>query len=364
MRGEPDDAVAFADRLFPILDAPHEDVVVERFPAFVDDDDGGRAIEPVLDPVEEIHHGRRADGGIVQDLRHVEADSPHGKVGRVHRIVEQPGALALPPPWAKPRPQIPRLRTPIAPEQLDQMAQAPEIGRRTVIGVDCILDPPDLLEIDSASQLRQPFDQELAIGRRIAEHQRIETGGQSGTQYIVTPANRSHEQFGAAVLVEEHDPGIDLTGLRQEEVQDDGLTRARRADDGEVTQIALVEVEIIGARGGRLEQGDGLPPVIALFLAQREIMTARQPGEIGRGYQAPPGNIFEVARKLRPKGGFECNVLAYGDNAQFRERGLYLGNAGIDLSGRVAAHPDRHMMFAKGGTTGSHLVLGLRQVRA
>ncbi|MNR29085.1 hypothetical protein D3C85_1464480 [compost metagenome] len=75
--GEADDAVALADRLFPILDAPHKDLVVQGLPALVDDDDGGGAVEPLLHAVEEVHHGRGAHGRIVEQHRHVEADRPY-----------------------------------------------------------------------------------------------------------------------------------------------------------------------------------------------------------------------------------------------------------------------------------------------
>src|SRR3546814_8510279 len=45
LRREADDAVPFADRLFPILDPAHEHIVVERLPALINDDNRRAAIE-------------------------------------------------------------------------------------------------------------------------------------------------------------------------------------------------------------------------------------------------------------------------------------------------------------------------------
>ena len=42
-------AVALADGLFPVLDAPHEHIVIERFPAFINHDDRRTSVEPLFD---------------------------------------------------------------------------------------------------------------------------------------------------------------------------------------------------------------------------------------------------------------------------------------------------------------------------
>jgi hypothetical protein len=52
LRREAHDSVAFADRFFPVLDPAHEHLVVERLPAFVDNDDRRASVEPLFDPVE------------------------------------------------------------------------------------------------------------------------------------------------------------------------------------------------------------------------------------------------------------------------------------------------------------------------
>ena len=71
--GEADQAVALAQGLFPVLDPGDEHIVVQRLPALIDDDQGGMPVETLLHPVEQVHHGRRAQGGVVQQLGHVEA---------------------------------------------------------------------------------------------------------------------------------------------------------------------------------------------------------------------------------------------------------------------------------------------------
>src|SRR3546814_9534164 len=48
-----DNTAQLADRLLPILDPADEDIVIERLPALVDDDDRGAAVEPLLDPMED-----------------------------------------------------------------------------------------------------------------------------------------------------------------------------------------------------------------------------------------------------------------------------------------------------------------------
>ena len=60
--GEDDARILLPQRLQPFAELPGEAGVVEREPAFVDDEQGRPAVEPVADAVEEIgeHGGRRA----------------------------------------------------------------------------------------------------------------------------------------------------------------------------------------------------------------------------------------------------------------------------------------------------------------
>src|SRR3546814_19032752 len=112
--------------------------------------------------------------------------------------------------------------------------------------------------------------------------------------------------------------------LREQEIERHGLSRTRRADDREIAEITLVKVEEIRPCSGRLEQGDRIAPMIALALANCEIMPARQPREIACRNQSPPCEIFEITRKLRTEGVFERDPLAHRDYSQ---------------SGQTRAHP-------------------------
>src|SRR6185437_14345084 len=108
------------------------------------------AVETLLDPVKQDHHRGRADDRIVEHLRHVEPDRLRAKIGQVHLIVEQPGALAIAPPGREPRPEIGPMRAMPAAEQLYYVAQAPVLDRLLVIGVDRILDPRELFAVHAA----------------------------------------------------------------------------------------------------------------------------------------------------------------------------------------------------------------------
>ncbi|CAB5370565.1 unnamed protein product [Rhizophagus irregularis] len=203
---EADDAVAFSDRLFPILDAQHERGIVERFPAFIDHDDAGRAIQPLFDAVEQIHHHRRARGGIVEDLRHVEAERRHVEIERVFFIVEQPRIIALAAPRRQARGQIERGRASASTEQLDEIAQPPERARLAEIGVDRIGDARQVLRVERGAsaryELRHPVAQKAPVGGLVLQQQRVEPGRLAGTQQIIAPANRAQEDLRAAILVE------------------------------------------------------------------------------------------------------------------------------------------------------------------
>ena len=83
--------VLLAQRLQPFAELAGEAVIVEREPAFVDDDQGGTAVEAILDAVEEIGE----DGG-----RRATADQPFGLEG-LHLGVAQVLGLGVeqPAPW-------------------------------------------------------------------------------------------------------------------------------------------------------------------------------------------------------------------------------------------------------------------------
>src|ERR1700754_3295960 len=101
------------------------------------------------------------------------------------------------------------------------------------------------------------------------------------------PARCTKEDLGAAILVEEDRARTKLLSLRGQEVEDDGLARSGRADDREVAEVAFVEVEEIGRGARRLENGDGIAPVVAFSFSDREPVKRHESGRIGRRDQRP-----------------------------------------------------------------------------
>src|SRR3546814_9300260 len=64
--------------------------------------------------------------------------------------------------------------------------------------------------------------------------------------------------------------------------------------------VAIVEIEIIGRIGGRLEQRDRVAPMIARALAHGIGVDRRERGEIARGQGSGPRPPREIAGELRP----------------------------------------------------------------
>ncbi|KIU01168.1 hypothetical protein QU38_02530, partial [Staphylococcus aureus] len=186
------------------------------------------------------------------------------------------------------------MRTVAAPEQLDEMAQPSLFARLAEIGVDRVPDLGKLVDVRAAGQQRHPIDQELAVGRIVLHLQRGETRSSAGAQQGVAPPDRAQEGLRTAILVEEDDARREFAALREQEVEHHRLARARGPDQGEVAEIAVVEVEVIGAGGGGLEQSHRVSPMVSRRLALRQVVAIGETGEIRGGDQPAPGDIFEV----------------------------------------------------------------------
>ena len=287
LSAETDNAVALADGLFPVLDPLDENLVVQRLPALVDDDDRGRPVQPLLDTVEQIHHGRRAGGRIVEDLGEVEADGALVQIQAIGLVVEQPGVVARAVPWGQARGQVGAGGPPPAAKEFGEMAQAAIVGRLGEIGIDRLGDGGHILHV-----------QDRAAGAD-------QLGGPVGEK---------------AAVVEIDGPRSQLARLGDEEAEHHRLARSRGADDREVAQIASVKVEIIRSRRSGLQNGDCRPPVIVVGNADREVVIAGEAGVVAAGDQGATGDILEIAGELRPESRFEVDVLAHGDDAQFGDR--------------------------------------------
>ena len=124
--------------------------------------------------------------------------------------------------------------------------------------------------------------------------QRIEAGRFALRQAQVAATTGTHEQLGAAILVEEEDgwPGLVFLYLRQQEVDQRSLAGAGLADDQRVGErffadavfagMGGVEVEVIGLAIGRLQHGDTFAPGVVAALAGGEVVQRAQAEEIQR----------------------------------------------------------------------------------
>src|SRR3546814_5296107 len=112
-----------------------------------------------------------------------------------------------------------------------------------------------------------------------------------------------------------------LFGLREQKILDDRLAPAGRADDERLPDVAIVEIEIIGRIGGRLEQRDRVAPMMARALAHGIGVDRRERGEIARGQGSGPRPPREIAGELRPVSRLQRQILAGRDNSAFGESG-------------------------------------------
>ena len=160
---------------------------------------------------------------------------------------------------------------------------------------------PALPGPSASSSTPEPVAQERAVGGAVGQRQRVEPGRLAGADAVVAPADPAHEQLGAAVLVEQHGARGELLRLRGEEVHHHRLARARRADDREIAEVAVVEVEEERRRAGGLEQGHRLAPVVALGLAERRSRGASRSSPCWRWRSSPGARGSPRCRETGPR---------------------------------------------------------------
>src|SRR3546814_5763015 len=88
----------------------------------------------------------------------------------------------------------------------------------------------------------------------------------------------------------------DVCSSDLQKILDDGLARAGRTDNQCVTQIADMEVEIIGRLRGRLHHGDRRPPMVPLGPACGIGMERRQGSKIARGDRKHTSELQSLMR--------------------------------------------------------------------
>ena len=192
--------------------------------------------------------------------------------------------IALVAPSGQPRGQIASAGATGAAEQFAQVAQPAVIVRLSVVGVDGVGDHRPVVGVEDftlgGEQLGDPFGQEGAVDRRVGHRQGIEARGLTGRDDVVAAADGADERLGATVLVEIGDAGLQPLGLGQQEGEQHRLAGAGGADDGEIAQVAVMEVEVIGTEGRGLQDRYCRAPVIALGLAGRVVVEAGKTCEI------------------------------------------------------------------------------------
>ena len=345
--GEADQRVALPQRLQPVADARGEHLVVERLPALVDQDHRRLPVQPLLDAVEQIHHRRRPQPRAVEQRGHVEAQHARAKVEPVGGIVEQPAMLAILDPRAQPVGEVARLRPPRARQQLAEPAQPAQAGIVAIGGIDRAGDGRQLLRPGGLQQHRQPVAQEGAVERIVGQRQRVEAGRLARADAVIPPADAADEQLGPAILVEQDRAGGEFLRLGGEEVHHHRLARTGRADDREIAQVAMVEVEEERRRAGGFQQAHRIAPMVALGLPQGKAVERAEAGHVGAGDQRPAHQEMLVAGELAPEGRLQIGVLAHRDGAGIGQRG---GDGGgrIVEPGKVAlAHQHGQVMVAE-----------------
>jgi hypothetical protein len=177
-------------------------------------------------------------------------------------------------------------------------------------------------------------------------------------QHVVAAADGAQEDLGAAVLVEEDGARRQLLRLGEQEAEHHGLARPRRPDDGEVAEVAVVEVEIVRTGRGGLQDRDRRAPVVAVALADREVVIAGEAGEVAARDQRAPADVLEIAGELGPERRLQVDVLAHRDDPQLGEGRLHVRRRLVEQFERAALHHHREVVLAEGRATGGHVVLG------
>ena len=149
----------------------------------------------------------------------------------------------------------------------------------------------------------QPIPQKRTVDRRVGQRQRIKAARLSGGDPAIPPANAAHEDFCPAILIEQDGARIEFLGLGRKKIHDHGLAGSRWADDREIAEITMVEVEEEGGRAGCLQQRDGLSPMIARGLPDGKAMQRPKTGHIGAGNERTPDKKGFIAGELPPETG-------------------------------------------------------------
>ena len=193
----------------------------------------------------------------------------------------------------------------------------------------------------------EPVAQKRTVHRRVGQRKRVEARRLAGVDPIIGATNAAHEQFGAAVLVEQDGAGFELLRLRGEEVHHHRLARTGRTDDGEIAQIAVMEIEEEGRCARRLQQRDRVTPVIAARLPQCKPVERAETRHVRAGDERTADQKAFVSGKLAPEGRFEIGVFAHRDRAGVGHRRRGRGHGIVQPVQIGFAHQHGQVMIAE-----------------
>ncbi len=188
-----------------------EGSIGQETPEFIHPADQPTSVEELPHLVKKIKRDRRACLGVVQKLRHIEADDrAPGKAGRqgIHGIVERPGVIAAAylAPASQPRMQSFGIRG------VQKFDQARQSARR---GIERESSPQRLVEIrqftraaaarcgGESGEFAEPYLEELYIGGRDpGAGARLNPVAMPFCNGTVFPAQRAYQDLEPPVLVE------------------------------------------------------------------------------------------------------------------------------------------------------------------
>ncbi len=357
------EGVLLAPGLEPVLGQVGEGRVAQHLPELVDVHNQPAPVDAFGDAVKQIEDGRGADLVVIQQLGDVEAREARVQGQGVLVIVEHPAQRSAALPAFQPGPDAAGVALA---EQAAQGGDRAAFARQGLQRRNALIYRARLGHVEGLVRPRdegahQPHQKGAIGGRRSQGLEGGEAGRLAVAQRQIGPAAGAHEQFGAAVLIDEQLLGVEPFELGQHEVLHHSLAGAGRAADEGVAEIADVEVEVEGRAGGGAQGRHRLAPVVAARLADRMGVEGRKRREIARGDGRGPGAAREIAGELGPERRLQTEVLARHDQAGVRQDGA--GARQMIGQGRrgVAVHQHRGVVFAHDEPVADQVVERLRQ---
>ena len=265
LRAEHHDAVLLADGFQLVVGEIPKCLVAERLPELVDIDDQAPAVDQTLHAMEQVHHERRANRGMIEQSGHVEADKPGVETDRILLAVQYPAERCAPAPSLQAGADSFAIllaeKSPQGPEGAFRLPQVPKCSQS---GIDLLLLGHCQRAVFRCDELPDKFAQEGKIGwRQLQRLERRAAGPKSIVERQIGPPGGTDENLGAAVLVEEDVSSAEQLGMRRV-VNARFTPKAVRARRDDVERIG-VEIVDAGAPGTTSVEMDFVERIAAPF---------------------------------------------------------------------------------------------------